>query len=143
MDEQTRKLLEECTSGCQMAIDSMQQIKSYVKDKDLHQLIEHYIDQHSRLNGLAKDRLIDAGCEIKEPGLMASAFSWFSTEVKLTVNGDNSQIAKLLIDGCSMGIKTLGEHTNTLCQADRQADSVSRKIIKLEEQMIRELEAYL
>ena len=143
MDEQTRKLLEECTSGCQMAIDSMQQIKSYVKDKDLHQLIEHYIDQHSRLNGLAKDRLIDAGYEIKEPGLMASAFSWFSTEVKLTVNDDNSQIAKLLIDGCSMGIKTLGERTNTLCQADRQADSVARKIIKLEEQMIRELEAYL
>ena len=143
MDEQTRKLLEECTSGCQMAIDSMQQIKSYVKDKDLHQLIEHYINQHSRLNGLAKDRLIDAGWEIKEPGLMASAFSWFSTEVKLTVNDDNSQIAKLLIDGCSMGIKTLGERTNTLCQADRQADSVARKIIKLEEQMIRELEAYL
>ena len=143
MDEQTRKLLEECTSGCQMAIDSMQQIKSYVKDKDLHQLIEHYINQHSRLNGRAKDRLIDAGCEIKEPGLMASAFSWFSTEVKLTVNDDNSQIAKLLIDGCSMGIKTLGERTNTLCQADRQADSVARKIIKLEEQMIRELEAYL
>lgn len=143
MDEQTRKLLEECTNGCQMAIDSMQQIKFYVKDKDLHQLIEHYIDQHSRLNGLAKDRLIDAGCEIKEPGLMASAFSWFSTEVKLTVNDDNSQIAKLLIDGCSMGIKTLGERANTLNRADKSADALARKIIKTEEEMIRELESFL
>ena len=36
MDEQTRKLLEECTSGCQMAINSMQQIKTYVKVRDLY-----------------------------------------------------------------------------------------------------------
>ena len=42
-----------------------------------------------------------------------------------------------------MGIKTLGERANTLCQADRQADSIARKIIKLEEQMMKELEAYL
>ena len=26
MDEQTRKLLEECTSGCKMAVSSIQQI---------------------------------------------------------------------------------------------------------------------
>ena len=27
MDEQTRKLYEECNTGCQMAIESMQHIK--------------------------------------------------------------------------------------------------------------------
>lgn len=42
-----------------------------------------------------------------------------------------------------MGIKTLGERANTLCQADKSADSIARRIIKLEEEMIRELEPFL
>ena len=137
MDEQTRKLYEECNTGCQMAIESMQQIKDFTQDTTLFQLIEKYIDRH------AKDHLIDSGNEVKAPGMMASAFSWFSTELKLNLNDDNSEIAKLLIDGCSMGIKTLGERANTLNRADKSADALARKIIKTEEEMIRELESFL
>ena len=132
MDEQTRKLYEECNTGCQMAIESMQQIKDFTQDTTLFQLIEKYIDRHSRLGGNAKDHLIDSGNEVKAPGMMASAFSWFSTELKLN-----------LIDGCSMGIKTLGERANTLNRADKSADALARKIIKTEEEMIRELESFL
>ena len=132
MDEQTRKLYEECNIGCQMAIESMQQIKDFTQDTTLFQLIEKYIDRHSRLGGNAKDHR-----------MMASAFSWFSTELKLNLNDDNSKIAKLLIDGCSMGIKTLGERANTLNRADKSADALARKIIKTEEEMIRELESFL
>ena len=134
---------EECSTGCQMAIESMQQIKDFTQDTTLFQLIEKYIDRHSRLGGNAKDHLIDSGNEVKTPGMMASAFSWFSTELKLNLNDDNSKIAKLLIDGCSMGIKTLGERANTLNRADRSADALARKIIKTEEEMIRELESFL
>ena len=49
MDEQTQKLYEECSTGCQMAIESMQQIKDFTQDTTLFQLIEKYIDRHSRL----------------------------------------------------------------------------------------------
>ena len=73
MDEQTRKLYEECNTGCQMAIESMQQIKDFTQDTTLFQLIEKYIDRHSRLGGNAKDHLIDSGNEVKAPGMMASA----------------------------------------------------------------------
>ena len=31
MDEQTRKLLEECCSGCRMAIESFRQVQEYVR----------------------------------------------------------------------------------------------------------------
>lgn len=143
MDEQTRKLYEECCIGCQMAVESMQQIKEFTQDTELAKFIEKYIDRHSRLGGEAKDQLIDSGNEVKSPGMMASAFSWFSTELKLNLNDDNSKIAKLLMDGCNMGIKTLGERTNTLNQADKSADALARKILKTEEEMIKELERFL
>ena len=128
MDEQTRKLYEECNIGCQMAIESMQQIKDFTQDTTLFQLIEKYIDRHSRLGGNAKDHLIDSGNEVKTPGMMASTFSWFRTELKLNLNDDNSKIAK---------------RANTLNRADKSADALARKIIKTEEEMIRELESFL
>ena len=69
MDEQTRKLYEECSTGCQMAIESMQQIKDFTRDTTLFQLIEKYIDRHSRLGGNAKDHLdLNSGNEVKASG---------------------------------------------------------------------------
>ena len=143
MDEQTRKLLEECTSGCKMAVSSIQQILEFTQDSALQKILNKYIEQHTHLQQTAESQLSADGFEPKDPGMLASAFSWFTTEIKLGMNSDNSEIAKVLIDGCSMGIKTLGERANTLCQADKSADSIARRIIKLEEEIIRELEPFL
>ena len=63
--------------------------------------------------------------------------------MKLTFNDDNTRIAKLLMDGCNMGIQTLGERMNTLNQADGGAQSLARKIIKSEQDLMKELQAYL
>ena len=121
MDEQTRKLLEECTSGCKMAVSSIQQILEFTQDSALQKILNKYIEQHTHLQQTAESQLSADGFEPKDPGMLASAFSWFTTEIKLGMNSDNSEIAKVLIDGCSMGIKTLGERANTLCQADNRS----------------------
>ena len=39
MDEQTRKLLEECTSGCKMAVSSIQQILEFTQDSALQKIL--------------------------------------------------------------------------------------------------------
>lgn len=143
MDEQTRKLLEECTVGCQMAADSLRQIREYIKDSDLQELTDLYTKHHEKLRQEADERLAQSGYEPKEPGTVSSAFAWFTTEMKLTFNDDNTQIAKLLIDGCSMGIKTLGERRNTLNHADKKALDLADKIINTEETFMKELQKYL
>lgn len=143
MDEQTRKLLEECSIGCKMAVNSLEQVKDYIRDTNLEKLTENYISRHKDLEAEAVSALQNSGNDAKDPGTLASAFAWFSTEMKLTFNDDNTQIAKLLMDGCNMGIKTLGEHLNTLNQADGSAQSLTRKIIKAEQDLMKELQAYL
>ena len=112
MDEQTRKLLEECSSGCRMAADSFGQVREYVRDTNLLRLIDDYTEKHRQLEEEAASLLKEAGNEEKEPGVMASMLSWFTTGIKLTMDSSNSQVAKLLMDGCNMGIKTLGEKAN-------------------------------
>lgn len=143
MDEQTRKLLEECTIGCQMAAESLRQIREYIKDSGLLELVDLYTERHEKLRQEADERLSQSGYEPKEPGTVSSTFAWFTTEMKLTFNDDNTQIAKLLIDGCSMGIKTLGERRNTLSRADKKASDLAEKIIQTEEDLMKELQKYL
>lgn len=143
MDEQTRKLLEECSVGCRMAVESFEQIKEYVKDTEFKKLINEYTEKHRALEDEAVTLLKDSGNEPKSPGVMASTFSWFTTEMKLTFNSDNTQIAKLLIDGCAMGIKTLGEKAHQYDKADKKAAELAQKIIRTEEELMKKLKDYL
>lgn len=143
MDEQTRKLLEECTVGCRMAVESFEQIKEYVKDTEFKKLINDYTEKHRGLEDEAVTLLKDSGNEPKSPGVMASTFSWFTTEMKLTFNSDNTQVAKLLIDGCAMGIKTLGEKAHQYDKADKKAAELAQKIIRTEEELMKKLKDYL
>ena len=143
MDEQTRKLLEECSSGCRMATDSFGQVREYVRDTNLLRLIDDYTEKHRQLEEEAASLLKEAGNEEKEPGVMASMLSWFTTGIKLTMDSSNSQVAKLLMDGCNMGIKTLGEKANQYRDADRKASALTQKIIRTEEELMKKLQEYL
>ena len=143
MDEQTRKLLEECCVGCKMAVESFGQVKEYVKDTRFRELIDEQIAKHQKLEDEAVSLLKNSGIEPKPPGIMASAMSWFTTEINLAFNSDNLQIARLLIDGCTMGIKTLGEKVNQYDKADKKASDLADRIIRTEESLLKELKDFL
>lgn len=65
MDEQTRKLLEECTSGCKMAVSSIQQILEFTQDSALQKILNKYIEQHTHLQQTAESQLSADGFEPK------------------------------------------------------------------------------
>ena len=117
MDEQTRKLLEECCSGCRMAIESFRQVQEYVKDTGLKQLISTYTEKHCQLEEEAASLLKESGNPEKSPGIMAS--------------------------GCAMGIKTLGEKSHQYSQADKKAVSLTDRIIRTEEDLMKKLKDFL
>ena len=55
----------------------------------------------------------------------------------------DEQTRKLLIDGCTMGIKTLGEKTHQYDKADKKADDLAQKIIRTDEELMKKLKDYL
>lgn len=143
MNEQTIKLLNECSSGCEMGADSMKQICRFIKDNEFKKMVDGYINKHEQLCKKAASLLSDSGNDAKDPGMIATAFARITTEMKLTLNDDNTQIAKLLMDGCTMGIKSLGECINSLKEADSSAISLAKSIVKTEEDMMKALQKYL
>lgn len=121
----------------------MEQVSEYIEDTKLKELADSFTEKHRELEAETAALLNGAGKDEKAPGAAASTFAWFTTEIKLAVNSDNTHIAKLLMDGCNMGIKTLGEKLHQYSQADKSAADLTRRIIKENEDMMKKLQEFL
>ena len=139
----TQELLQECNSGCKMAIRSMKQVMEYVGDEKLKRLIEKYKYSHENLEEESSELLKEVGKEEKDPGMMATAFSWLSTETKLVMNNSDNEITHILMDGCNMGIQSIGEFSNKYAGASKEAKKIADKLIQLEEEFMQELKKFL
>lgn len=74
METHTKKLLEECNSGCKMGINSMKQVSDYIKDEKLKDLVNEYIRKHQDLEKETSRLLQQSGEEEKDPALWLLPF---------------------------------------------------------------------
>ena len=143
MEEHTKKLLEECNSGCKMAVNSMDQVSEYIEDEKLSQVVGVYRDKHKKIEDKSSELLQRYGETGKEPGAAASVFSWFTTEIKLMLKDDRNQIAKLLMDGCNMGIQSISEAVNDNPEASRESKAAAKRLVKELENFMKDLKPFL
>ena len=143
MEEHTKKLLEECNSGCKMAVNSMDQVSEYIEDEKLSQVVGVYRDKHKKIEDKSSELLQRYGATGKEPGAAASVFSWFTTEIKLMLKDDRNQIAKLLMDGCNMGIQSISEDRNKYSGASKESMDLANELVGIEGDFMWELKYFL
>lgn len=143
IDASTKDLLGQVSVGCRMAVQSMNQIMEHVEDAELLKLINRYKMQHEELEGDANDLLRKAGEVPPDPSLAGTAFSWISTEMKLTWNNETGEAAKLLMDGCNMGIQSISEYLNKNSSASSTSKELAARLISVEEELSRKLKKYL
>lgn len=143
IDASTRELLGEVSVGCRMAVTSMNQIMEHTDDAALLKMVNKYKMRHEELESDASDLLRKAGETPPEIPAAGSAFSWISAEVKLAWNNDTQEAAKLLMDGCNMGIQAIGGYLNDYPGASQTSKELASQLISLEEEFMRELKAYL
>lgn len=143
MQEDTRRLLQECNSGCKMAINSMHQIQDYVTDEGLATLIRESTDCHEKLEAESAKLLEENGEYEKDPGVMASAMSWLTTEMKMLVKRSDTEIAKIMMDGCNMGIQSIVEKSHEYANASKESKDLAERLVKEEEDFMEKLKQYL
>ena len=143
MDIATLELLKECGSGCQMGINSMEQVADYIEDFKLLKVLEKYKDKHETILKEIRELLSREGERPEKPGKMATMMSWITTEMKLMIEDDTTQIAKVLMDGCNMGIQTLTEKQHEYKNAEKEAIKIAESLIELEEEFHQELKKFL
>lgn len=136
-------LLQDCIAGCKMALESMDDIREHTDDKQLRELIDKYYDEHTGLSVDCRDMLDKAGADIKEPGVFAKMAAKLQTAMKMAVNDDQSQAAKLLTEGCNMGIETISGSLNEYRDADSKSVAIAERLRTIEEKMVGDLQPLL
>jgi len=143
MRDHTVRLLKECDSGCKMAVNSMEQILGYVSDEKLRKTIENYEQKHQDMEYEAMKQLQSLDEGGKEPTMMASAFSKMSTDMKMMMKGDDKQAAKIMMDGCNMGIQSICGYKNQYAGASKESMALADRLVRTEESFRDEMKGYL
>ncbi len=142
MDANTVELLKECNKGSKMAIASIEQLMGKIQSTDFAKLVKSYDKEHKEIEEETTKLLKECGESEAEPGVMVSTFSYLSTEMKTMVY-DDKKIAKLLMDGCNMGIQSVSKYLNKYTEAEDDSVKVARKLVKLEEHFMESVKEYL
>ncbi len=143
MGDDSIKLLKECSSGCKMAIKSIDQVTEYVEDDEMAKLLSGYKDKHEEMQEEIRHMLSGDGKEDEDPSLMAKVCSWFDIEMKMLMHCDEHQIAKLMMDGCNMGIQKVSEYVNKYTAAAENCVDIAKKLIRAEEDFMAEMKAFV
>ena len=143
VEQDTIRLLRECDAGVKMGTSSIEDVLDYVKSESLKKFLIKNKDEHYKLDTeiqmlLAKYK--DAG---KDPNPIAKGMSWMKTNFKLSMEPSDSMIADLMTDGCNMGVKSLNKYLNQYEAADEKSKEVTKKLIRLEEDLAKDIRKYL
>ena len=143
VEQDTIRLLRECDAGVKMGVSSIEDVLEKAQNDDLKRLLREYRTEHEKLEDEIRALLEQYQDEGKDPAIMAKGMSWVKTNVKLTMENSDETIADLITDGCNMGIKSLTKYLNQYKAADETSKDLVKRLIKLEEEMERDLRQYL
>lgn len=143
IEQDTIKLLRECDAGIKMGVSSIDEILEYVGDEKLKNLLSDSKDQHIKLQDELEELLDKYHDDGKEPNPMAKSMSWIKTNVKLAINESDNTIADLMTEGYNMGIKSLCKYLNKYKAADESSKDITKRIINIEERLVKDIREFL
>ncbi len=143
MNQDSVNLLKECEAGTKMAVDNINQVLPSVHSPEFRESLEKYRDAHVSFGDKLHQLLNGSGESEGILGTMAKMSAQMMTAVKLMLEDSDKKIASMLTDGCSMGIKSIGQYLNRYPDAGKKARSTAENILRLEESMEESLRQYL
>ena len=143
IEPDTVKLLRECDAGIKMGTDAIDDVLGHVKNEQMKSELNDCRRAHEELKLDCKQFLHRYEDEGKAPNVLAEGMSKLKTNVKLMADPTDETVAELMIDGCHMGIKSLSRYLNQYQAADEQSKDIAKRLVALEDQLARQMRAYL
>ena len=143
IEQDTIKLLRECDAGIKMGVASIDEVENHVQDGAFRQNLARCKREHEQLKREVQKELDRYGDEGKNPNPIAKGMSWMKTNMKLGMEDTDATIADLMTDGCNMGVKSLNRYLNQYKAADERSKDITKRLIKLEQQLTCDMQRYL
>ncbi len=142
-ENQSTVLLKKCQAGARTAINSIKEVLDDVASAALRDELVNYLNKHEYIDNEIGACLDRAGQEGKDPSVMAKIMSWMKINVRLLESPKDKTVAKLMLEGCNMGISQLSEYLNTFKDADARSREITERLLTTEEEMGTMLRKYL
>ena len=143
IERDTVRLLRECDSGIKMGITAIDEVIGHVKGAGLKNALSDSKHESERLQTDLQRVLHDYHDEGKAPNPMVQGMSWVKTNWEMLIDGTDSKIAELMVDGCNMGIKSLSRYMNQYKAADERSKDIAKRLISSEEKLSIDMRQYL
>ena len=137
------ELLKECDSGVKMGIDGIKGVIDKALNEGLRNMLENYEEEHVRILDTIRGKLGEAGMDVKEPHPIAKFNLKVTTDIKMAVNDSDEKIANIMMDGCTMGIKSVSMYMNQYAGASKETMDIANSIVTLEQNFMNDLRQYL
>lgn len=143
IEQDTVRLLRECDAGIQMGTEAIEGVMERVKNAQMKRCLADCRKKHEKLAAEIERELARFHDEGKDPHPVLRGMSFVKTNVRLAMDAADENIADLLTDGCSMGVKSLNKYLNQYKAADEKAKDIAKKLIQQEEQLTKEISRFL
>ncbi len=143
MNTDTISLLKACNEGCKYATNSMEQLYPHIKDDNLKQVIDDYNGKHIKIGDQCHVLLNKYDADEEDPKPMAEMFAKMSIGTKMLVDESSQKIAEIMLDGCHMGIKSVGKYMNKYTDASKESRNLARELIQVEQNYMNDLIGYI
>lgn len=143
IEQDTIKLLRECDAGIKMGVASIDEVIEHVHSEAFRRNLNKCKNEHEKLQlevNRHLDRFQDDG---KNPNPFAKSMSWMKTTMSLSMEDTDATVADLMTDGCNMGVKSLNRYLNQYEAADEFSKDIAKRLIKLEDTLVKDLRIYL
>ncbi len=143
IEQDTIRLLRECDSGIKMGVGSLEQVMDYASSEKLKNILTKSKIEHEKIKEEIQAMLERFQDEGKDPNPLITGMSKMKTTIELKMNDSDYKIADIMVDGTNMGVKSLSRYLNQYKAASEEAKYITRKIIKLEEKLSKDLREFL
>lgn len=141
--EQTTSLLRECDAGIKTAMNSIREVLGNINSAALRKILTDSLNKHEYMKNEIDAIFERTGEEGKEPNPMARFMSWAKINMKLMESPDDKTVAKLMFEGCNMGIEQVSGYLNEFTQADSRSREIALRLIETEDELAQSLREYL
>lgn len=141
--KETIAILKECDAGVKMALASLDDVWEHVRSSELRAILNTTRAQHQMVSREVQSLLQEYGGSEKDPNPVARKMSAMMADVKLGLDKSDASAARLLLEGCDMGIQSLHHYLNRYRGAEVPARAACRTLVAIEEQLGRDVRNFL
>lgn len=137
------ELLNFIFQNSQMGVETINQLMGIIEDKEFKSHLNSQLSEYNEINNHARHMLTANGYDEKGLSAFEKIRTYLMINMQTLTDKSTNHIAEMMIIGSNMGIIDAIKRLKQYADAEKDILSLMEKLLKIEENNIKELKAFL